>query len=230
VLFDQPARDDVPVWLRGCWRRAWIQFAEGARHETEHVFWLQTASAMADVRVPVDRPSFDGCTSVHHCSAEQLDSLAAANASTGFTVADDVRRGPDGTGRCTAQWFTYGHGVNFQPQCTFPEPGLLEVSADGTVMIERAPSGAYVEEWRLVPGSREGLAHVRYGDGRERFTAGRITIDVRDRAVAVTEGRPFTADSLDCEFSVAIAGDDGRSRIVVSTLPWREGAMLDDVA
>ena len=39
----------------------------------------------------------------------------------------------------------------------FPEPGLMTWNDDATVMHERAPSGAYLEEWRLVPGSRHPL-------------------------------------------------------------------------
>ena len=216
----------VPEWLRGCWRRAWIEFADGTRNDTDHVVWLQTERTMADVRVSGARPAFIGVASFEQCSPEQLAALATSNASTGYTAAAEVI--DDGERReCIAQWFTYGHGANFQPECTFPEPGLLEVSADGTVMIERAPSGAYTEEWHLVPGSRDLLRHERLGMGRERFTAGPVVVEVRDRAVPMASGEPFTATSLDCEFSVAMRDPAGTYRIVVSTLPWREGASLD---
>lgn len=219
----------MPHWLRGCWRRAWIEFADGRRDHTEQVLWLQTERAMADVRVSGTRPSFAGVTSFAHCSPEQLAALATSNASTGHTAVTDVV--DDGTRReCVAQWHTYGHGVNFQPECTFPEPGLLEVSADGTVMIERAPSGAYTEEWHLVPGSRDLLRHERLGTGRERFTAGPVVVDVRDRATPIEPGDPFTPASLDCEFSVATRDTDGAYRIAFSTIPWREGALLDVTA
>ncbi len=42
-----------------------------------------------------------------------------------------------------------------------PGPGLLEWNEDGSVMIERAPSGAYVEEWHRVPGSADRLVEHR---------------------------------------------------------------------
>ena len=208
----------VPPWLLGCWQRAWIRFADGTVNDTDMVMWLQTPERMVDVRIAAGRPPVDRVDHVEHCSPDQLAALASANASTGFT----------GNGRCTAQWFTYGHGVNFQPECTFPEPGLLEVSADGTTMIERAPSGAYVEEWHLVPGSREHLSHAHLGGGREWFTAGPIAVLVRDRVTTVQPGQPLRAADLDCEFSVARRTPDGRLRVEHSTLPWREGALLDE--
>jgi hypothetical protein len=159
---------------------------------------------------------------------EQLAALASSNASTGFATATDVVDHADGSHSCVAEWFTYGHGANFQPTCTFPEPGLLAVDPSGTFMIERAPSGEYVEEWHLVLGSRDiEPRRVVLPDGRELFVAGPVAILVRDRMVPVGHGQPLTVDSLDCEFSVAMQGDDGRYRIGVSTLPWREGAFLD---
>ncbi|MBI4934001.1 MAG: hypothetical protein HY828_08990 [Actinobacteria bacterium] len=216
----------VPHWLQGCWRREWIQFADGTRNDSDHVYWLQTERAMADVRVSGDRPSFFGATDLAECSVEQLASLATSNASTGFTTTTDVVEHDNGSYSCVAQWFTYGHGANFQPTCNFPEPGLLSVDPTGTFMIERAPSGEYVEEWHLVLGSRDLLHHAELG-GREVFVAGPVAIAVRDRATSVEPGAPLTVEALDCEFSVAIQGDDGVYRVEVSTLPWREGTVLD---
>ena len=218
----------VPVWLQGCWRREWIQFADGARNEADHVYWLQTDRSMADVRVSGARPAFSGVTDLVECSVEQLTSLATSNASTGFTTVADAVEHADGSFSCVAEWFTYGPGANFQPTCTFPEPGLLSVDPTGTFMIERAPSGEYVEEWHLVLGSRDASPRREVlADGRELFVAGPVAILARDRTVAVASGEPLTVESLDCEFSVALQGFDGHYRIEVSTLPWREGAFLD---
>ncbi len=183
----------VPAWLHGCWRRAWIQFADGSRNDTDPVFWLQTDSAMADVR--------------------------PGNASTGYTVADDLATDPDGSHRCVAQWHTYGVGANFQPEVTFPEPGLLHVNPAGDVMMEHAPSGAYMEEWHLVEGSADTPPTRRVlGDGRELFTAG---------PVMILTPCPATAVPLECQFIVAIRHDDGEHRVVTSTLPCPKGSILD---
>ena len=46
----------VPDLMLGCWKRAWIEFADGTRDDTTTVVWLQTESLMADVRIAADRP------------------------------------------------------------------------------------------------------------------------------------------------------------------------------
>ena len=140
----------VPDVLFGCWKRAWIEFADGTLDDTSIVVWLQTESSMVDVRVAHDRPYLADRAGLHECTIDELRAIAASDASSGFTKCDPVVIGPDGLRSATATWHTRGHGVNFQPVSAFPEPGLMSWNDDGTVMIERAPSGAYVEEWRLV--------------------------------------------------------------------------------
>lgn len=234
---------DVPVWLRGVWRRSWIRYASGAFDDTESVHWLQCASAMADVRIPARGALFDGVGSHAECDPTLLHHLAEANASTGHTTVADVVDHDDGSHTCVAEWHSYGCGLNFQPVVTFPEPGLLHVLPGGTVMRERAPSGAYEEEWHLVPGSDLSQIHGPLADGRELFVAGPIVVVARDRTAEPPLALPLveliahpgldrgTIETvLDMEFSVAELGGDGVYRICHSTLPWREGAPLDVIA
>lgn len=199
---------------------------------------------MADVRLARDRPSFAGVPSLAACDVAQLAALATANASTGFTTVTDVVEHADGRRTCTAEWHTYGHGANVQPVCTYPEPGHLTVDATGEVMLEHAPSGSYVEEWRRVPGSADEAPTRRVlPDGRELFVAGPVAVLVRDRVAAVPRQAPLAelvADPaldrvtvealLDIEFSVAERHIDGVYHVVGSTLPWREGAAVDVAA
>ncbi|MEY2581596.1 MAG: hypothetical protein QOE09_1445 [Ilumatobacteraceae bacterium] len=111
-------------------------------------------------------------------------------------------------------------------------------NADGTVMIERAPSGAYCEEWRLVPGSRDLLAVSRLRDGLV-YRAGDIAVLVRDRSAPIPrqarlpellreyrEDRPMMEALLDCEFSVAERSGN-QWLVTISTLPWKEGKAFD---
>ena len=143
----------VPDALLGCWQREWIEFADGTRDDTTFVVWLQLPSLMADVRLSAAALALAGRSSF---SMDELLVLAESDSSSGATVCTAI---VDGT--ATAEWSS---AVGFQPVSAFPEPGLLEWSADGTVMIERAPSGAYVEEWHLLPG--ESRAAVALGAGR----------------------------------------------------------------
>jgi hypothetical protein len=228
----------VPDEMLGCWRRAWIEFADGTRDDTTTVVWLQTESLMADVRIAADRDDLRGRAGLHECTADDLRAIASADASSGFTDCSPVVIGADGVRAATATWHTRGHGVNFQPVSAFPEPGLMEWNDDATVMMERAPSGAYVEEWRLVPGSRDRLS-VTQVDDETVYRAGPIAVFVRDRRVAIPrparlqellgdheDDRPMIEALLDCEFSVAEL-DGGQWTIIASTLPWREGEVLD---
>ena len=232
------AAASVPDALFGCWRRAWIEFADGTVDDTSTVVWLQTPSLMVDVRVAADRPDLRTRAGFHECTIDELRAITRSDASSGYTECGPVVTGPDGLPAATASWHTRGHGVNFQPVSAFPEPGLLTWSADGTVMTERAPSGAYVEEWRLAPGSGDVLSVTEIG-GDRIYRAGDVAVFVRDRTVDVPRlarlpdlvdehehDRAMIEALLDCEFSVARS--TGNTWLVTtSTLPWKEGTELD---
>jgi hypothetical protein len=169
----------------------------------------------------------------------ELRAIADSESSSGYTTCTAVEAGADGMRRATAEWHTRGHGVAFQPVSAFPEPGLLEWNDDGTVMMERAPSGAYVEEWRLVPGSRDDLSHRRLDARTEVYVAGPVAVLVRDRPIQVsgTARLPESIDAtladpsqlVDCEFSFArrTSPASGQYVIEASTLPWRLGEVID---
>jgi hypothetical protein len=244
----------VPVELRGCWQRAWIEHADGTRDDSSVVIWLQLDSDMADVRVPAHHP-LRSRTGFDDCSIDELRMLADSDSSSGRTVCTPVSVGADGIRRATAEWFADGDGVAFQPVSAFPEPGLLEWHRDG-VMIERAPSGAYVEEWHLLPGTRTPSSHQVDDAGRHLYRSGDALVLVRDRSVAVPraarlaelvrdcgDDRDRIVALVDCEFSFArravdAGGSDTEGRddhdgdacdefvIEASTIPWRVGEVV----
>jgi hypothetical protein len=207
----------VPRELWGCWQRAWIEFADGIRDDTSTVVWLQLPSLMADVRLSpaaLELAGEGGPAGFGGCSVEQLHVLAGSDSSAGATTCTPFVTGADGVPRATAEWSST---VGFQAVSAFPEPGLLELHDDGTVIIERAPSGAYVEEWRLLPGTRGPLSCQAQADGSTWYRAGAVGVLVHDR-------RP-SGEALDCEFSFARLGPTGWV-IEHSTLPWRVGAVI----
>ncbi len=227
----------VPDLLLGCWRRAWIEFSDGTIDDTSMVLWLQTESLMVDVRIAGDRPDMSSRAGLHACTVDELHAIASSDASSGFTECTPIVLA-DGVRSATASWHTRGHGVNFQPVSAFPEPGLLTWNDDATVMIERAPSGVYVEEWRLVPGSRRPLDVTAVGNAAV-YRAGDVAVFVRDRVIPIprlarlpelldqyVSDRPMMLALLDCEFSVAEPSGTNWT-ITASTLPWREGKVLD---
>jgi hypothetical protein len=231
-------RQTVPDELTGCWRRAWIEYADGTRDDTSFVIWMQLASAMADIRIRADRPTVAYRDGLAACSLDELRALADSESSSGFTRCTPIAVDDDGVRRATAEWFTRGHGVNFQPVSAFPEPGLLEWMSD-EVLIERAPSGAYVEEWRLLPNTRHTFEHHTAFEGRQLYRTGDAVVVVRDRPTPVRraarleelvaecgDDRDALAALVDCEFSFA-RRDGDEFRIEASTLPWREGQVVD---
>jgi len=160
----------------------------------------------------------------------------ASPSSSGITVAER-QQGDDGS-TVIATWHPSADSVDFQPVSAYPEPGLLRWHDDGSLMTEAAPSGAYVEQWRLMPGSRSVLQHHVVGTSPRvsLYVAGEWAMYVRDRVVShdaavplvqqVREAPRALAEQLvDCEFSFARRADDGYV-VEHSTLPWREGSLL----
>lgn len=232
----------VPLELFGCWRREWIELADGSRDTDTVVYWLQLESRMVDVRIPFSQPRTT-VAGFDQFSLDELMLLADSESSSGYTTCTPVVVGDDGIRRATAEWITRGQaidrpGVAFQPVTAFPEPGLLEWSDDGTTMIERAPSGKYFELWQLVPGTGHALEHRRIDERTEWYRTGDVAVVVRDRSVSIPRlarlqgliadcdgDRSAIAALLDCEFSVGHFGELGWT-VISSTLPWRVGEAL----
>jgi len=191
----------VPDLLRGAWKRASIVNDDGTSDTDSLVVWLQLDSAMVDVRIPVES-----------------DDPFTCEASTGYTTCTSIETGCDGIRRATAKWHTRGpDDIAIHPVSAFPEPGLLEWNEDGSVMIERAPSGAYVEEWHRLPGSTERLIERRTDVSHRVYVAG-------DLAVVVNDHRSDAKSPYDVEFAICEPiRNKSTWRIVASTLPSRIG-------
>ena len=231
--------DEVPGLLRGCWRRNWIRYADGTVDDTSTVVWLQLESLVADLRVPADHAELADRGSLAGCSIDDLRRLATGESSSGLTLCSPVDVDDDGVRRATAEWPDCESGIAFQPVGAYPEPGLLEWSADGSVMIERAPSGAYVERWQRMPGTEAPLARRILTDGGELYLAGVCAVFVGDRPVPVPrqerldvlvaeagDDRATLEALVDCEFSL-LQQRDGAYVVTASTHPWRIGEVID---
>jgi hypothetical protein len=228
----------VPEEMIGCWERSYIRFSDGTEDKTTRVIWLQTPSGVADMRIATSRPDLRGRGGLADCSTDELLTLAEQDCFCGITLFDaDARPFP------TASWPTEAYLFRFQPVITFPEPGWIEWQREGTCMIERAPSGAYIEEWRLHSGSRSFAAHLaKRGSAMTTclYVAGDHAIYARNRGVTLPPDKTLLQlahdarherdrleELVDCEFSYARRGQAGGDyNIVLSTLPWREGKSL----
>jgi hypothetical protein len=222
----------------GCWTRRNLRFADGTEDKTTRVIWLQTLSGVCDVRISASRADLRERTGFADCSTEELLKLAEQDCFCGTTLFD-----PEAEPFPTASWPKEAYLFRFQPVITFPEPGWLEWRDFGTCMIETAPSGAYVEDWRLLPESRSFAAHLTKRDAASAtclYVAGEHAIYARNRAVDLPSDKSLVElawdaqcerrrleELLDCEFSYARRERPGDGyTIMASTLPWREGQAL----
>ena len=234
------AGDSVPPILQGGWKRRWIKNSDGSFDDTSVVIWLQFEHRMVDVRFAADRAELADRGSLENCDQDDLVRLADSDSSSGHTTCTPVLEDEAGLRTATAEWFSKP-GVEFQPQSAFPEPGFLKWNADASIMMERAPSGAYLEQWNRIVGTEPGCEPClvqNAADGSELFVLGPLAVLVHDRREHVpTEGRLVDLIAagtdvdqaralLDCEFSLAQRQDD-RYVISASSHPWRIGDSLD---
>lgn len=195
----------VPDALIGCWRRNWIRYGDGAPQRDVHVVWLQTASGMGDIRIDSSRPP--------HLS----------DSSCGVTVVDETT-----IPHPTARWEDGDHGFSQQPEPSFPEDGWLEWRSP-SVMWERAPSGAYVEEWQRAPHDRGVAVHLTVPDA-----PGRTNLYVTGRHAFLAVERFGSGGPPLHEFSYGRLHephDPASATIELSTIAERVGtAMLSEIA
>ncbi len=229
----------VPRALLGCWARRSIQFSNGTDDTTTRVIWVQTLSGLGDIRIPAARPDLRERAGLSDCSKAELLALAEQDCFCGVTLFD-----PQAQPFPTASWPVESHLFRFQPIITFPEPGWMEWLEGGKRMIERAPSGAYVEDWQLQPDSQSYGAHLTQRDAPSLtclYVAGDQAIFARNRLKLLPTDKTLLElahdagydewrlrEMLDCEFSYACRERPGGDYVIeASTFPWREGQTLD---
>lgn len=207
----------VPDWLRGVWQRTRIDYSDGSSDTSSRVFWLQGLSCYGDLRIATTRPI------VKRLGASRDDDLALAHQQGATGHCHYL----DGQAVWQREW-------GYQPVVDFPEPGDIELR--DSCIIERAPSGAYEEEWhRLTPKDPDIHVWLRE-DGHARLL-------VIDAFAMLIERRPLVLPPLplanllressqdaqtllNCEISYAEYGANSNFLIRHSTLPWREGQSL----
>jgi hypothetical protein len=242
-----PPSGSVPAWTLGCFRRRSITFFNGDSDDTTLVLWLQSRGLTGDLRLAADRPKLPSKESLGDLSLDELTRLAEVEGGcspTRFELAA-LAGGSNVELSGTMHWPDW---TAFQVHDKWPEPGSLRRIGD--CLIEYAPSGAYVEDWRLQPsgdGPLIGLTLLEERDAKGTLlhrggglvVAGEHAIFVRGRAEPLPEARRLS-DLIERAareprllqaifgFEASYARRDGSGRYVVaaSTLPWREGKPL----
>jgi hypothetical protein len=220
-----PAVTTVPAWLRGLWRRRSIAWPDGRLDDTTVVYWLQTASAFADIRIPAGRPGLGDVASPF--SDAQVRWLARQGGFAGWAELHGDR----------CRWHRQ---IDFQPPTGLPDEGRLRWQ-DG-VLIEEGVHEPYVEVWERVAVGTNAVRVARAAGEREMlvvcgdiflFARARRTplppADSLETLVRAAAGGPAIAALLDCEISFGTcAGGAAGWEIRLSTIPARLGCRLDD--
>lgn len=229
----------VPDWMLGYFKRYSISFANGETDLHTHVCWLQSRNFTIDLRLPI--------------KGEQLPARAWADYS-----ADELRQLGNYEGweaLCdwegdVLSWRDTDCSLQFHNR--WVEPGILK--RFGNCMIELAPSGAYVEDWRLQPSAPGVLAGLRLveernlatGEVRHRggglivcgdyaglvlgrnqgFTPEQSYNALRSMAVAAQGQAAQLAALFNFETSVAQGSIDKGYEVILSTQPGRVGQSL----
>lgn len=231
----QATQAGVPEWMLGHFRRRTISFFDGRSDERTQVHWLQSRTFTIDLRLPDAPPP--PVRAWQDYSAEELRALANHEGWMADSVWRDGQLGWEG-------------GVSLQTHNRWPEPAILH--RVGNCMIEFAPSGAYVEDWRLqaTGGPLIGLRLIEERDaetGALLHLGGGLILcgehagwvrgrpgdlpdaagTLRERAAAAV-GQPAALAALfDFETSLAKRDAAGQYRIALSTLPAQIGQSLE---
>jgi hypothetical protein len=218
----------VPVWALGTVRRRSITFATGVEDVKTFVVWVQSHAMTGDLRIHPARPKLQMGDQLEDLDLQSLVWLASVEGGTASTsCVDGVMSWADWTG--------------FQPYDKYPESGVMRRIGD--CMIEFAPSGIYVEDWRFQqsgPGLLAGLELIRETstDGRTYPRKGGFVI-AGDHAIlslarrselpAGTRAQDFVRHAVDPVAALGqvvdyIVKQHDRRVVTVSTDPRREGS------
>jgi hypothetical protein len=245
-LFDLPdaPRPDlgasVPEWVLGCFRRRSITFFTGAEDAQTEVIWLQSRGLSADFRRMPPRVSVASQAAMSRLGLDDLLALSRVEGGLART-------------RWDGELMHWSHWSALQTHAKWPEPGRL--ARVGGCMIELAPSGAYVEDWRYQSCQRGPLVGLELIDERDAsdgtvlhrggglIVCGEHAALVRGRPEPLPEGsrledfvRAHAADpealarafAVEASYGTASAVRDAFT-VTFSTWPWREGEPLSSL-
>lgn len=234
----RPGAAGAPEWALGCFRRRCITYFDGSEDTTTEVLWLQSRGLTADFRRRGSPPRVTSLAAIERLSEPERVALARVEGGIARTSWD-------------GQHMAWTGWEAFQNHATWPEPGRLQ--RVGSCLVEHAPSGAYVEDWRLEPCGPGPLIGLWLLDERDRdsgvslhrggglLVCGQRAALVRgrpaplprgERLEALVVGERATPERLAAVFScdAAFAEARGGTFIVThATLPWREGSPLSSL-
>lgn len=221
----------VPDIYQGLWRRRLLETPSGVDRDTS-VYWLQTRSLFADIRIPVRRRGRPRPTRMSEADFLQLAQQQ------GFAGALEVD----------------GDVLHWRRRLDFQPAGALDIGRvrlDGNVLFEEGVHLAYREEWErlCLPGDDRlalSLEVEYYANGCPLKRAGvlvaidgyfmlaiarRAALPAATDLAALMDGERYSHEArrafLDCAIEFGLRHADGRWEVRLSTLPHHEGLGFD---
>ena len=211
----------VPDPYIGVWKRTLLRTPK-IEDTTMQVYWMQTQSWHADIRVPANRPAFGGKTGLDQLNRAELLELAKQQGFCGTTVVDED----------ICRWL---RRYDFQPPSGANDIGRMEFETPDRV-LEYGVEADYFEIWERLPGSKGMTSALQLSDDPLTLllSAGDYVMSVRPRATTLPispslasylDGKngQILRDALDFEISFGKRAARGDWRIDLSTLPWKQG-------
>lgn len=223
---------NVPSSYWGLWQRTLLATSD-AMDTSSKVYWLQTSSWHADIRIPASRPDFTGVRSLADCSSKQLSWLGKQQGFIGITAVTENQ----------CEWKRV---IDFQPPSGKRDIGRM-FFAHPDILLECGVEDAYSETWERITDDQAeqcfALQLLDQGGAAEPanylLVSGNHFIYSRNRSAGLALQAFKSSDQLsrypqdvliqllDFEISFGLiqgAGDPWQ--IALSTLPWREGRSL----
>ncbi|HEV8645312.1 MAG TPA: hypothetical protein VGR01_07055 [Burkholderiales bacterium] len=211
----------VPLEYIGVWKRALLRTPK-IEDTTSQVYWMQTHSWHADIRVPANRPACKGKLALDQLSRDELFGLARQQGFVGTTVVEaDICR-----------WL---RRYDFQPPNGANDIGRMVFETPDRV-LEYGLEADYFEIWERWPGSQGGsfarqisqdplTLSLGTGDFRMivRPRTARLQTASSMSGLAADTSTSTLRELLDFEINFGRTTSAGAWRIELSTLPWREG-------
>jgi hypothetical protein len=209
----------VPGWLRGVWRRTYYRNADGVEDRASSVYWLQTDSFYADIRLPEPVLRLPHRSSLSDYSPGELSILGTTRGFAGHMAFDEG----------VARWH---RPIDFQPETGRADVGRLQmergelweygVEEDYVETYHRvSDGGTRLVSLSLLDDSRNGI-WVMSDDWMIRAVGRRHALPAGPSLQALIEnpvaGNRKLDDVFDCDISLTYAGS---GLITLSTQPWR---------
>ena len=214
----------VPPAYLGVWKRTLLRTPQ-REDTTTQVYWMQTQSWHADIRVPAGRPAFEGKSALDQLNKAELMELAKQQGFCGTTVVDED----------ICRWLRQH---DFQPPSGANDIGRMEFDGPDRV-FEYGVEAEYFEIWERLPDSLGNTFALQTGDDPLSLLlgAGDYVMAVRPRSTSLPVAADLTTyaagknelvlrQALDFELSFGRRVTPDSWKIEHSTLPWRQGCVM----